>query len=58
MEIKQKNTYVTLCGKVSMFCWLHTYIHTYHVHDVYIYDTSALSIGMSSMGTSYHLKMC
>jgi len=43
MKIKQRNTYVTLCGKVGMFCWL----RTYHVHDIYIYiyiyDTFAVA---------------
>jgi hypothetical protein len=47
MKIKQRNTYVTLCGKVGMFCWL----HTYHVHDIYMIHLP-LPIGMSSMGTS------
>jgi len=46
MKIKQRNTYVTLCGKVGMF-WL----HTYHVHDIYTIHLP-LPIGMSSMGTS------
>jgi hypothetical protein len=26
-------TYVTLCGKVGVFCWLHTYhVHVYMIH--------------------------
>ncbi len=39
----------------SGYVLLATYVDTMYM--MYIYDTSALSIGMSSMGTSYHLRM-
>jgi hypothetical protein len=39
----------------SGYVLLATYIHTMYM--MYIYDTSTLSIVMSSMGTSYHLRM-